>query len=66
MSSNGTNAVKSYPGPLGSLGWDASWSPDGPRLVFRKAASLHTINVDGSGDTPITFAGVAEKPDWSR
>ena len=49
---------------------EAAWSPDGQRLAFSKAGDISIINVDGTGEHPITsFAAVsgasASEPDWS-
>jgi Tol biopolymer transport system component len=52
---------------LASNAVDPSWSPDGLKIVYAAAnQQLHIINVDGTGDTPITDATIrAAQPAWS-
>jgi hypothetical protein len=51
---------------------EPSWSPDGKRLLFASSIgvdlakrTLSTINVDGTGLTPLTAAGPGRMPTWS-
>jgi len=50
---------------------DASWSPDGKKIVFRlttpgfgEGGDLYTVNADGTDLTRVTHDGDVEGPDW--
>jgi TolB protein len=42
-----------------------SWSPDSRKIVFDNGGSLHLINPDGTGETPLTDNMGAREPEWS-
>jgi TolB protein len=42
-----------------------SWSPDSRRIVFDNGGSLHLINPDGTGETPLTDNIGARQPEWA-
>ena len=42
-----------------------SWSPDGTRIAFVGAGGLYAVNVDGSGDVPLTSGVGVSFPAWS-
>jgi dipeptidyl aminopeptidase/acylaminoacyl peptidase len=48
---------------LASNAGDASWSPDGSRLVYGAAGGVMAVNSDGTGGR--TLAPGATSPDWS-
>jgi Tol biopolymer transport system component len=50
---------------------DATWSPDGKKILFRlttpgfgEGGDLYTINADGTDLTRVTHDGDVESPDW--
>ena len=45
---------------------EPSWSPDGAKLVFAKSGSgITVINLDGTGETPLTSTSNDAAPSWS-
>jgi len=44
---------------------EPAWSPDGGRIAFVRSGSIHVMNVDGSGITPLTNTGLDSHPSWS-
>jgi dipeptidyl aminopeptidase/acylaminoacyl peptidase len=59
------------PTPPGADAVDASWSPDGQRIVFVSAPmdlppTVALVNVDGSGIVPLRALGEASQLDWSH
>ncbi len=70
MPTNVTNSA-------GVVDEDADWSPNGDKLVYTRhdstdnpqqsnTAEIYTINLDGTGETRLTFNGVEERaPAWS-
>ena len=42
---------------------DASWSPDGRRIIYASGRGISVMNADGSGQTPLGVSG--EDPSWS-
>jgi Tol biopolymer transport system component len=45
--------------------WLLDWSPDGQHIVFTRESNLYLINVDGSGEKPLTTTGVSHLFGWS-
>jgi Tol biopolymer transport system component len=44
----------------------ASWSPDGTKIVFQKSpGGISVINIDGTGETPLTTNLPDGAPSWS-
>ena len=42
-----------------------TWSPDGTRIAFTRNGTLHVINADGSGFTPLPNDDFAQNASWS-
>jgi Tol biopolymer transport system component len=64
MNANGSGQTQITTGPRDDY---PDWSPDGTKLAFAHGNSIYTINVDGSGLTPLTAAepDFDQAPDWS-
>jgi len=65
MNADGSG-VSGLPIPAAPAQLGQSWSPDGTRIVYVAAGSLHAVKVDGSGDTTLTSGVLVEGyPSWS-
>jgi len=73
INTDGTDdrVLATRPGVGHSLGGPAAWSPDGKKIAFvatgdDRVRHIYVMNSDGSGQTPITNAAVADNyPAWS-
>jgi Tol biopolymer transport system component len=61
----GTTASEVVPITNNAADVDPVWRPDGTRIAFTSASSLHLINPDGTGLTQVTAVGSAASPNWS-
>jgi len=65
MNADGTGMRTLVPGPVALI--PPSWSPDGTRLAFERAAdadhSIHIVAADGTGETTLVERG--QQPAWS-
>lgn len=68
---DGTGLTTTWISPGGRLATIGSqaWSPDGSRIVFSQEAGgstdLYVLNLDGGGETRLTFGGWNGYPAWS-
>lgn len=44
---------------------EPNWSPNGEKIAFVRAGSVHVMNADGSGAVQLTLGGSDSGPSWS-
>ena len=68
----GSNCGGPFADPATVSCLNPAWSPDGKKIVFKRAAGtgeggdLYPINSDGTGLTQVTHDGDVEFGDWGR
>lgn len=64
MDADGRGSVRLTNDPVSD--GDPTWSPDGRRIAFRRAADIYTMKPDGTGITRLTTDASASEPAWSH